>query len=919
MEANSNLRCSNTGQDLIKKYEKLELTSYRDSGGILTIGWRHTGTDVFEKQEITETKADKLFLKDLKNKSEIHVQTYITTTLNQNQFDALCSLVYSSGSRVLQETGIRKAVNNKDFDTAYDLWLNEDFDNGIGKKRRKREEASLFKKASILGSTKVLKNAILEEKTERKRFLQYTHTGGNYTVAELLSQDTFVVEKNSMTDGELLGIIYKEKTNHRRLFDNLITDEEYDKNTEYPVTEGSILIIPNSKIRINIRFESNFLESDSKFSQYFPGILKEISNDPLYKPKYLGEKTDSYLRSQNSVLTIYGWSRTLYLESEEEVSDKLQLGYLDLTKDITSIVTTNSIDGGGGTFTIEVSPLQTRRVNNRWEKEGVIELNNNLQVSQSTLSYVSDGARRRARFYYQEIFTENDLMFISFEELGIEKNKSTISNNWYDMIGMIDSVQVNTAPNHNISIVISGTSLSKVLHSDNSYFNPYSIGTAASIFGRTPLSTGRFLDGKFHDLSSLFARSIRDSVNFIFHRISSIDFVPDDIFFSFDNLTIVSKAKVEVIDSTEDNELYKNVYRDEDKEVKGIWQIIKLFIDDSVRDLRIVDDSISNPNGTIYDLIKKVCQDPFVEMFTDTYGDKFYIIIRRPPFDEISMADALVDDEIPTDFQKYNIQPSKSKKEETLLIDNEISIFGENELSEVVVEKKLPKTIHIEEGDIISENLAYSQQSYSWYQLTDRGNYAGANVTHGVFPGVYFDEIAQVFGNSRLSVTSNYSNQDFWQDSIEGTRLDKYAKHGSELLGWLIETNIYLPFTRLGTIVIQGDRRIKTGTFIYYVPTQEVFYVKSVTQQLTVGSKIDRTTQLVVERGMVRQYMTGEKTTKNGDELSYFNLVNIKDFKDSYYKVVKDGSSFEKFDYKSGLTVNKEVLEFFLKRRQSNG
>src|SRR5690554_641312 len=88
-------------------------------------------------------------------------------------------------------------------------------------------------------------------------------------------------------------------------------------------------------------------------------------------------------------------------------------------------------------------------------------------------------------------------------------------------------------------------------------------------------------------------------------------------------------------------------------------------------------------------------------------------------------------------------------------------------------------------------------------------------------------------------------------------------------------TTIYKPFTRKGTIIVNGDRRLKKGTWFYYKPTNEIFYILSVTQSYS--SSIDRTTVIQVERGMVLDYVTGDRTINvNGKdvELSYFNIVD---------------------------------------------
>ncbi|ADR51789.1 phage-related lysozyme [Candidatus Liberibacter solanacearum CLso-ZC1] len=46
--------------DLIKKFEGLRLSAYRCPASIWTIGYGHTGNDVFEDLGITEQQADDL-------------------------------------------------------------------------------------------------------------------------------------------------------------------------------------------------------------------------------------------------------------------------------------------------------------------------------------------------------------------------------------------------------------------------------------------------------------------------------------------------------------------------------------------------------------------------------------------------------------------------------------------------------------------------------------------------------------------------------------------------------------------------------------------------------------------------------------------------------------------------------------------
>jgi len=102
---------SQKGIDLIKSFEGLKLTSYIDAVGVLTIGYGHTGADVYANQVITEKEAEALLRRDL-NAFELSVNKLISVPLDQEQFDALVSFAFNCGSGALQESTLRKRINN---------------------------------------------------------------------------------------------------------------------------------------------------------------------------------------------------------------------------------------------------------------------------------------------------------------------------------------------------------------------------------------------------------------------------------------------------------------------------------------------------------------------------------------------------------------------------------------------------------------------------------------------------------------------------------------------------------------------------------------------------------------------------------------------------------------------------------------
>lgn len=93
------MNISENGKNLIKSFEKCELTAYKATSRepYFTIGWGHYGADVKAGQTISQSQADAMFEKDIK-KYEALVKKYPNAYTNQNQYDALCSFCYNIGS-----------------------------------------------------------------------------------------------------------------------------------------------------------------------------------------------------------------------------------------------------------------------------------------------------------------------------------------------------------------------------------------------------------------------------------------------------------------------------------------------------------------------------------------------------------------------------------------------------------------------------------------------------------------------------------------------------------------------------------------------------------------------------------------------------------------------------------------------------
>lgn len=94
------MKTSQVGIDLIKQFEGCRLIAYKDSVGVLTIGYGHT-KGVHSNQSITQAQAEEYLKQDL-SIFEKAVDN-LSRPLNQNQFDALVSFAFNCGEGNLKK------------------------------------------------------------------------------------------------------------------------------------------------------------------------------------------------------------------------------------------------------------------------------------------------------------------------------------------------------------------------------------------------------------------------------------------------------------------------------------------------------------------------------------------------------------------------------------------------------------------------------------------------------------------------------------------------------------------------------------------------------------------------------------------------------------------------------------------------
>lgn len=299
----------------------------------------------------------------------------------------------------------------------------------------------------------------------------------------------------------------------------------------------------------------------------------------------------------------------------------------------------------------------------------------------------------------------------------------------------------------------------------------------------------------------------------------------------------------------------------------GIWQITKMVMDSSVQDKQLCDSSIGVQTGSMMSFFQKVCQQPLVEFFGDTYGNQYYWMVRRPPFDRegyLRMLDSM------------------------------------------------PESNNVSEDDIISSNLAYETGSiYSWYRLVPTGDVLGVSEQSFMIPAVFFPEYAAIWGSKPLDIQSLYYN--FTYSGIHDVSTDKQKKENVNNITrrmvldfkYLIESNAYRAFSMAGSITLKGSRKIKRGTMIR-LDNGQVFHVDGVSHSFDISeTSVRKITTIQVSHGIYANFISN-KPTKEFGEVSYFNLIDFDNFDIEDY----DNSNYR--DKIGKWKVNSKCLNYFL-------
>ena len=210
---------------------------------------------------------------------------------------------------------------------------------------------------------------------------------------------------------------------------------------------------------------------------------------------------------------VFGWFKSLYYaytfsnKASKAANRERFSEFANLSKHVISLST--NVGPNGGSFSLKLPVINTKKATSDLFVD-IKDLGYSAYVGRGRKDEYSFDNRKsfyaKNEFdsiegnYYNWLISNNDLLFISFEKLKMETNRSpevgfigdddnfdiktAIANGVYDMIGLVDSVRVVAGANSSEAYVeVTGRDLMKLLIDDGSwFFNTSTVANPSSVF-----------------------------------------------------------------------------------------------------------------------------------------------------------------------------------------------------------------------------------------------------------------------------------------------------------------------------------------------------------------------------------------------------------------------------------------------------
>lgn len=672
------------------------------------------------------------------------------------------------------------------------------------------------------------------------------------------------------------------------------------------IIPGTVFVInPENSKTDYFTVQGSSVQSVENINLFLSRAMKNLYANPAYALR-ARDFTKGNIKSIHPKITVWLWARssgeTSYFYN---LSPFIQSLSISAQKEVS--ICNFSLTPINGEYK-DGKPVLKQSAVQEFIKNKQVNYTSQNQINKKLGDYL-----KYENFFFHDLIKQNDLVYVMFgqspsdfdqEKTYFQVPTSKVNEKVWDFIGLVDTNSISIAPSQNdVSISVQARDLSKTLIEDGCYFwaSEFRLdGTYVFMGNREESNIAKRVGNTMNTLFAFSAKSIEYCLRFVLNQLSSTGFVPGGIFNSYPDKTTLYRYGKDADEPTLTEE-----------EASGVWKIIKFIIDPQITNLRVIDQSIVNEQGSLMNYMKKICQDPFVEFYGETIGDRYYFIARRPPHNKRAILDVLDGYSI-NEPLSANIKPKASENVQDGIYDlTDIPI---------TLKEQLDYVIDIEPEDVENFNVQFDTTVYTWYQLTAQALSQGLGEAAALsyLPAIFFPKMVEAFGSRPYQQVTNYLVFNPTIGSNLEANADRFYKQYFYDLQWIIQTTLHLPFTRRGTITINLDRRIKKNTFVRFKPTGEIFYVDSLTHSNQSSSSLSYQTTLNVSRGMVEEFISGVPiegvSSFDNNYVSYFHLAELpieeRDFRTS------DSENPVKQKVISKWREDAGMIDFFLKGKQ---
>lgn len=393
----------------------------------------------------------------------------------------------------------------------------------------------------------------------------YHHNSNAKTLADFMEAN--YIYQNVISVDDLFEM------NRSAIFSQMSLDEKADYAESLgkdSITESDLKSDMTLPFPCTLKIEAKYVTYELAISQ----TNFQANTDDLYA--FENEQIQGILQNEGYVIdrntkklapecSVFGWFKSLYYAGGlDDLSSiffrSTNNKFIDISDFIINVAT--NVNASGGTFSITL-PI----INSIEQLVKIKPWGDSNSPIMRTFSYSDRSAQQIDMYKYGKFFfhkggmlamdknyfnwliQSNDLIFISFEKLEMEK---TLGTNVFDMIGLVDNVTVNQNANGQGSVTVTGRDLMKLLTDDSSlFFNTSTVWGESQIFANTE-SMGKQGDIRDADINGgknsspinrlrratnqidVFAAPINRSLEFIMKgvisQLANIEVVPDYVF-----------------------------------------------------------------------------------------------------------------------------------------------------------------------------------------------------------------------------------------------------------------------------------------------------------------------------------------------------------------------------------------------------